>query len=65
MISKLQEMKLHKMKLRFKLPIHVSIPENDISNLITNLQERKLNHTTLSNILIPHYLSRLAIERRS
>jgi len=65
MISKLQEMKLHKMKLRFKLPIHISIPENDISNLITNLQERKLNHTTLSNILIPHYLSRLAIESRS
>lgn len=65
MISKLQEMKLHKMKLRFKLPIHISIHENDISNLITNLQERKLNHTTLSNIMIPHYLSRLAIEKRS
>jgi len=65
MISKLQEMKLHKMKLRFKLPIHISIPENDTSNLITNLQERKPNHTTLSNILIPHYLGRLAIERRS
>ena len=67
-------MKLHKMKLRsnyafilqsltIRLALAIGGTENDMSNLITNLQKSKLNHITSNNIMIPHYLSHLAIGR--